>query len=790
MATAITNVVFHPLSSRQGVCEMGGSLKGHVKLTVSSLVKGVTIKANIRGRWTVAWRDSLGRPEEANRRVCSLDHDVLSNVTFFKGDHGLPLNFPIPANMPCPPSIAPKKESYSIKGECAFVLQITVSCPSGSLLGSLSVKHYDFPITILPSSAQRARVLANQSPIALSNIWTEIAPGTSCPTPPAIALSHMFSAPSTEFKSPASAATAIYSPFGGPLGGWDPLHFAPPSIPIDHGDIRFELQLPRRSYLFGDTIPIRIVMKPRLTPLGIEKSISAAVVSIIGVQSFRMPRSVSASGPRSRRNMSVIVTKKFDFSALAEDSTVPRERANSAKSNIGDISSSETVTSSTIKDYEKLSIRQSHAFGSTSSFASDGSSNVPAVTRILKMPISTSISSSADDQQPMASMGGNGVIEVRHILRVAVFVTGGPTTSSASGLVLGSLNGSHNWPNTLPNGPNSSKPVDPIAAKVASAAITNIIRSKEIAVMGVEPSLVVEIPIALVLKGAGFNLEAVPYVPRSYSKSTNADPESGGPNEMDLTYTETKRLDDESEWEVKGPHSLSQKSENASQQLESSTDIDAELEELSGMVMEEGEMEEDDPARLDVSNMPVSGSFASLNDMWDSNGDTQQDEEEETRSSEALTSMQFVAIYLFITDDPSEVCLSVGDKVTVTTTYADGWCFATNETTSMSGFCPLHHLCIDNSQSGGSVSMSDAISTSISQKIEPTSDWRRLCHHEPRFRNLYTLMTGHKPDVGEIILPPTAHISGTLKRTSSAWADQERCQYCFNQGAPNAWRAA
>ena len=88
--------------------------------------------------------------------------------------------------MPCPPSIAPKKESYSIKGECAFVLQITVSCPSGSLLGSLSVKHYDFPITILPSSAQRARVLANQSPIALSNIWTEIAPGTSCPTPPAM----------------------------------------------------------------------------------------------------------------------------------------------------------------------------------------------------------------------------------------------------------------------------------------------------------------------------------------------------------------------------------------------------------------------------------------------------------------------------------------------------------------------------------------------------------------------------------------------------------------------------
>ena len=175
-----------------------------------------------------------------------------------------------------------------------------------------------------------------------------------------------------------------------------------------------------------------------------------------------------------------------------------------------------------------------------------------------------------------------------------------------------------------------------------------------------------EIPIALVLKGAGFNLEAVPYVPRSYSKSTNADPESGGPNEMDLTYTETKRLDDESEWEVKGPHSLSQKSENGSQQLESSTDIDAELEELSGMVMEEGEMEEDDPARLDVSTIPVSGSFTSLNDIWDSNGDTQQDEEEETRSSEALTSMQFVAIYLFITNDPSEVCLSVGDKVTVT----------------------------------------------------------------------------------------------------------------------------
>ncbi|KAJ1550542.1 hypothetical protein HK405_000345, partial [Cladochytrium tenue] len=220
---------------------------------------------------------------------------------------------------------------------------------------------------------------------------------------------------------------------------------------------------------------------------------------------------------------------------------------------------------------------------------------------------------------------------------------------------------------------------------------------------------------------------------------------------------------------------------------------------IADMIVEEGEMEEDDPARLETGRDAKEAAAAaaaaaaayaaaaahrrrllqrqgSLPEPpgaavpTTSNGEGRLSSADEAAVSEPEGSDEaagrYVALYPFWSEDPNEITLSIGDRVTVTTAYADGWAFAMNETKGTTGFCPLHYLCAeDDRRNGGGgglgggadgelLRMSDAINTSISQKVEPTSDWRRLCHHEPRFRAIYHLMTSHKPDVGSIHLPP------------------------------------
>ncbi|KAI9326921.1 hypothetical protein DFJ73DRAFT_147083 [Zopfochytrium polystomum] len=998
----VTSVAFEPEGgSPDAVAEIGGTLRGLVRLVLASFCKDVAVSASIAARWSVKFNKDRSL---ATRPILTINFPVLDSTPLFKGEAALPIALTIPDHLPVPPTLATKAPGPptvgSISATCSYVLKITVSWPSGSILGGRSQRAIDVPVKMLPSSRDRAVVLARASPLVVSNIWTEIAPGTSCPTPTALALAHLFSSSTEDEEADSSAASAASaaggkagsaagaaasggdvgkgdsqalvtaSPFGGPLGEWDPHRHPPPSTPIDRGDVRYELQLPRRTYLLGDSIPIRLVMRTRSTPLGVGKRLAAVVATVIAVHSYRLPPKSKGKPPLSRRTVSAVVSKKFtlgeagrapvgsasassaadaDVGSDAEDDDAASSGGAAGAGGSGGIAGKAASNGSRSSTPSTRLRRLLAASGNLTALTSTGlGGGGAAVTRTFK------VTTPVGEQHP-PSMGGNGVIEVRHLLRISVYVEGGPGGGSlATGGPLGSTlnspvgsaasagnsagtgnsNGGAGTAGTttmvtLPGSPHLSgqssprgsvatgaasksssssslasggkqdkkaakkqkptpataKPAAPAtggnnasssnnssngssgnaagpsndedaaAAAATEAAVKDVIQAHELSVMGIEPSLVIEVPITLLGRGALSNPEAVPYVPRGYRDTTdsaapgtalvtgnstsssaaaaaanasssgtaNANGKSAGPSV-------TLAGSDEA-WEVRSPAPMRSNSSlsTASASSASSAEWLAEQEELAGigsMVMEEGEMDEDeDPACLDTSSVapaapakssgfnalsqqdaatngvgraspppparrervpsgnPVDAATSSANGTSGGGVDTSQ-----LDGSENLAG-RYVVIYPFWTEDPNEICLSIGDKVDVSTVYSDGWAFANNTSKDLSGFCPLHHLCVDERSSRGSdvVRMSEAINTSISQKISPTSDWRRLCQHEPRFKQIYALMTSHKPDVGTIDLPPAAHVTGTQKRMSSAWADQERCPHCYNQAAPNAW---
>ncbi|KAI8851760.1 hypothetical protein BC829DRAFT_385966 [Chytridium lagenaria] len=153
---------------------------------------------------------------------------------------------------------------------------------------------------------------------------------------------------------------------------------------------------------------------------------------------------------------------------------------------------------------------------------------------------------------------------------------------------------------------------------------------------------------------------------------------------------------------------------------------------------------------------------------------------------------KYVAMYNYRAADTDEIDLDAGDVVSIRSVAENGWGYGLNESQEVAGYVPMYLLCeemdkiITVSDSIG-LQTGELISTSLNHQVNPTSDWRSLCHHEQRFRMRHDLMTNRTPDMGAISMPPTARVGRTLKRTLSAWMDSDRCPHCHAQTAPNVW---
>ncbi|KAJ1567443.1 hypothetical protein HK405_005966, partial [Cladochytrium tenue] len=670
----VTAIRFEPDPSGPVVAEIGGALRGDVRLVLSGFLKDVAVHAAITGRWTIRWREGTGG-RQASRVVTALEHPVIAGVPLFKGESVLPLAFPIPDGLPIPQTLrqkpleqhqqqdqtkrqsssssssssasiassatvaapaggavapaspaAKKKKKPAVtvlSASCDYVLKLTASWPSGSILGGRTQKSVDVPFVLLPSSRQRSLILGRRSPLAVSNIWTEIAPGTSCPTPTALSLAHLFStsssSPSTKTADPVDLdqTAAQNSPFGGPMGEWDPYRLPPPSTPIDRGDVRYELQLQRRTFLLGDSIPVRLVMRARSTPLGVEKRLAAVVITVIGMHSYRLPSVTLRGGATkipTRRAVTALVSKRYTLGNLAAVSALAASDSTAAGGT--SLSSEPTEPSeagassdaASVQDPDDVSVgaaspaprraRVLAASGGLTALAAaaapGSSSSGVAVSRTFKVPTPM-----GEDIAP--SMGANGLVEVRYLLRISVYVEGGPGggVTATGGTLASSLNGPVGGPTHLPapaqplapqagttaasaagatpavpagplaatsasayalsrasssslaSVPSTSAPgtnpksmppptaggaanatgpaagstaaaaaaegTDPEAVAATEAAVKDVIQANELNVMRMEPSLVIEVPVTLLGRGAGANPVAVPYVPRGYA---------------------------------------------------------------------------------------------------------------------------------------------------------------------------------------------------------------------------------------------------------------------------------
>ncbi|KAJ1560921.1 hypothetical protein HK405_005510, partial [Cladochytrium tenue] len=662
----VTAIRFEPDPSGPVVAEIGGALRGDVRLVLSGFLKDVAVHAAVTGRWTIRWREGTGG-RQASRIVTALEHTVIAGVPLFKGESVLPLAFPIPDGLPIPQTLRQKPleqhqqqdpakrpssssaasiESSSttaaapagssspaskkkkkpavtvLSASCDYVLKLTASWPSGSILGGRAQKSVDVPFVLLPSSRQRSLVLARRSPLAVSNIWTEIAPGTSCPTPTALSLAHLFSTSSSSSSSSSSSTktadpadpaqtSALSSPFGGPMGEWDPYRLQPPSTPIDRGDVRYELQLQRRTFLLGDSIPVRLIMRARSTPLGVEKRLAAVVITVIGMHSYRLPSVTLRGGATkipTRRAVTALVSKRYTLgnlaavsalaafdptggASLSSEPTEPSEAG--ASSDAASVQDPDDVSAGAVSPAPRRTrvLAASGGLTALAAAAAPGSSSSGvAVSRTFKVPTPM-----GEDIAP--SMGANGLVEVRYLLRISVYVEGGPgggvtatggtlasslnepvgrpthvpapaqpsagaTASSATGatptgpasplvatsasayalsrassspLASTSSSAPGTNPKSIPPAPsggaaNATGPAagstaaaaaaegtDPEAVAATEAAVKDVIQANELNVMRVEPSLVIEVPVTLLGRGAGANPMAVPYVPRGYA---------------------------------------------------------------------------------------------------------------------------------------------------------------------------------------------------------------------------------------------------------------------------------
>ncbi|KAJ3317189.1 hypothetical protein HDU76_001296 [Blyttiomyces sp. JEL0837] len=802
--SGVTNILFYSEHSSPIVTEVGSTIRGQIRLTLGSFLKDLTIDMGIRGVWMLRWKDKMDRAHEAVRKVLAVDKNVFSGP-LFKGDHGIEVEIPIPEHLDPPPSLTtPAKvnvngqQTLGIQGECSYILKISATW-AGGVLGKTSIKSFDVPVFIMPASRQRALILNHPSSLTLSSIWTEMAPVTSsaATAPSAVAVrknkplysrrldksTRLVLSPATptapEVFSPTTTANALAALAASSPGSQTP---PPPpqeewledssifslfdsssglsvSTPIDKGELRYGLHMPRRTFLLGDTISMDLLVKTR-SPIGAAKSISYAVLTIVGVSSFRLPETPSRAAPVDKRILAPVLTEKIE--------------------------------------------------------AGWETSDIGPIQRTLK--IATPL------EGIIPSILGDGMLEVQYFLRISLFVESGVvgsvgtsnnqvpppppamlSTNSSSASLLTVTPPSAVTTSITPTASPKPQPSQHLSSQeqdsdsANSKALSGILRSNE-------ASLVIEIPIILLMRGAGFNKEAIPYVPRGWRPPKIMPPPPPvtltppPPPKSKSSLLNLKTQSSGSGWELKNVED---------QAFASSSAAAASIVDADGLMATEGVEEEEDPACLSKPNQLVGATVIRSESQSEltvatetsvfsadryvvangraSDDSGQGDTDAELKSSDLVAGRYFV-LYPFWSNNPKEIILAVGDIVDVSLTYEDGWAMATNVTKGTTGFCPLHHLCREKGEEELKAFRTlDVINTSLSQKIEPTHDWRRLCVHEPRFKAIYSLMTSDKPDVGFINLPPAARITGTTKRMSSAWAEQERCPYCYNQAAPNAW---
>jgi hypothetical protein len=74
-------------------------------------------------------------------------------------------------------------------------------------------------------------------------------------------------------------------------------------------------------------------------------------------------------------------------------------------------------------------------------------------------------------------------------------------------------------------------------------------------------------------------------------------------------------------------------------------------------------------------------------------------------------------------------------------------------------------------------------------QIALPNDLRNLCIEESRFKTMYQLMVSKVPNIGQVSIPPSAHVTRTLRRTGMSWVEKEKCDHCYSSSAPNAWKS-
>jgi hypothetical protein len=342
-------------------------------------------------------------------------------------------------------------------------------------------------------------------------------------------------------------------------------------------------------------------------------------------------------------------------------------------------------------------------------------------------PSSTSVTSSSPVVAAAAAAAADAAAAVR------------PSTPSTATPTQTSTNTSHSPSNMVPLSESESSPA----------------KSSEL-----WKALVLEIPILVLSRGHNFNKQAVPYVPRFGTR----------------LYDEYKRREEDAlDYKIR--------------------ELEAEIK-----VIEQGAVFVQKRPILNkkASTVPISpSSSASSSSSSSSSGSLSVNEIEHQRNPDSqslnnpdltFSGSQWIVTYPFWTTDPSEMCLTTNEIVEISYTTPDGWAYAikkeceinktdtptpppTPTTTTASkatqGFIPMHHLAVltttttttspglsSSPASISALSLPTTASTdlsiltsSLSSKINPTDDWRRLCIHELRFRARYELMVSHKPDV-------------------------------------------
>ncbi|KAJ3105285.1 kinesin motor protein cin8 [Phlyctochytrium bullatum] len=791
IAMGVTNILFYPevVEEEGAPChyDIGGHIQGVLRVTLSQLIKKVTITVSVKATSKIGWTDDTSHFHDYIQNDTVLEHTV-HDGPLLKGDHGFPLDLVLGDHLKkLRPSLAPTNQPTT-KASIGAVHTPAGGTPSGgtpntstsnlvsasatpaapgstnpSLLTSTkafaSLEHFlvltatwnggtftdvskstELPIVIRESVESRCKVLGKPSSLFLSNIWGEMVPGSGV----------------------ASKKSSSY---------------------YDAGELRYEMSIPRRSVFPGDTISLAIAVRPKPSENGKspKQRIIGVGLSLRAITEVSPPTHMNHAKPTKMveglKATKYLNTLVFEDPAMWATQPTPDPNVSTAS-------------------LEELGPPPSPLIASTSS-----NTAAPLIPKVATQTLTILI---PPDCQPTHLW--TGAAAYRHVISVAVFTDG---KGAPDAVVV----------------PPSMLPSDPETAK---------------------PSLIVEFPIFILSLGMPNYKRAVPVVPRiprpvnpppqriiafiPPPKAKSAAPKSAGPPPTPTpTTTETSKPlpTPEPSTQPSGTTATAPTPSTAAEKPEdnipsvtasgdaSSTPTVADPTPAIPATPERAPSAEAtlSPAVIDVgiaTPAPVPSIPLEKKESVPQGFELVKEEEGESALSPRLSvaidkrlileddvpaspgspgggprspkvdlrikalndpgvvwvpcTGKYVAMYNYRAADSEEIDLEAGDLITMQSSAENGWGYGLNESKEVAGYLPMYLLCeeldrtISLSDSVGH-QMGDIISTSLNHQITPTSDWRSLCHHEQRFRVRYGLLINRAPDTGAISLPPTAAAS-------------------------------